>query len=309
MIDFKPIELSDKAWIDEYVRVEDSRSADFNFANMYMWDATYKQFVAEAEGCLVTRLDYLEQPFFAFPIGGGDKKRAMERLHRYAIEQGFPFCVDGVTAEHKALMESVFPGRLHFQACREWFDYVYLAEKLATLSGKKLHAKRNHINRFLEEYGDDWRYVPLTPALLPECRAMLADWTRAHLEAGGDPVGLESEGLALQRAFEHFEYLGLEGGALYIGERMIAFTIGEKISSDTCNVHFEKADAAVQGAYPMINREFVRQVLRTHPEIVYINREDDSAEEGLRKAKLSYDPAFLLEKYRVCLCGIEPPTP
>ena len=308
MISFKPVELSDKAWIDEYVRIEDSRSADFNFANMYMWDETYKQFVAEVEGCLVTRLDYLEQPFFAFPIGGGDKKHAMELLHRNAIEQGFPFCVCGVTAEHKAQMESVFPGRLHFEAGREWFDYIYYAEKLATLEGKKLHGKRNHINRFLEN-NPDWRFLPLTPELIPECRAMLADWTKAHLENGGDPEGLEDEGKALARAFEHFEYLGLEGGALFAGGKLIAFTIGEKISSDTCNVHFEKADASVQGAYPMVNREFVRQVLRLHPEIVYINREDDAGVEGLRKAKLSYDPAFLVEKYEVCLCGIEPPAP
>ncbi len=308
MIDFKPIELHDKAWIDECVRAEDSRSADFNFANVYMWDETYKQLVADVEGCLAVKLEYRELPFFAFPIGSGDKKRAMELLHRYALEHGFPFCVCGVTAEHKALMESTFPGRLRFEAGREWFDYVYLAEKLATLGGKKLHAKRNHINRFLEEHGDDWRYVRLTPELLPECMDMLADWTRVHLEAGGDPEGLEEERLALSRAFGHFDYLGLEGGALYVGDRMIAFTIGEKISSDTYNVHFEKADAAVQGAYPMINREFVRQILRLHPEIVYVNREDDAGVEGLRKAKLSYDPAFLVEKYEVCLCGIEPLT-
>ena len=309
MITFKPIELSDKAWIDECVRAEDSRSADFNFANMYMWDESYKQLVANVEGCMVAKPMYREHPFFSFPIGGGDKKRAMELLHAHAAEQGFPFCVSGVMAEHKALMESVFPGKLHFEAGRDWFDYVYLAEKLATLSGKKLHAKRNHINRFLENYEGQWRYEALTPALLPECSGMLAEWTRAGLENGDDPEELEDEHKAISRAFEHFEYLGLEGGALYLGDRMIAFTIGEKISSDTYNVHFEKAHAEIQGAYPMINREFVRQVLRLHPEIVYINREDDMGVEGLRKAKLSYDPAFLVEKYEVCLCGIEPPKP
>ena len=306
MISFKPIELSDKAWIDECTRAEDSRSADFNFANMYMWDDCFRQLVAEVEGCFVAKLQYREHPFFSFPVGGGDKKRAMEQLHRCALENGFPFCVSGLTAEHRALMESAFPGKLQFMPGRDYFDYIYLAEKLATLEGKKLHGKRNHINRFLENCGDSWRFVPLTRELLPECGAMLEDWTRAYLENGGTPDGVEDEHRAIGRAFEHFDYLGLEGGALYVGDRMVAFTVGEKISSDTYNVHFEKAHADVQGAYPMINREFVRHVLRLHPEIVYINREDDMGHEGLRKAKLSYDPVFMVEKFEVCLCGIEP---
>lgn len=309
MISFKPIELSDKAWIDACVRAENARSADFNFANMYMWDESYHQLVAEVEGCLVAKPKYREHPFFAFPVGGGDKKRAMELLHAYAAERGFPFCVSGVTAEHRALLESEFPGRLQFTPDRDHFDYIYLAEKLASLEGKKLHAKRNHINRFLENYKDDWHFEPLTPALLPACREMLADWTKAYLESGGELDGVGAEHKAIFRAFDHFEYLGLEGGALFVGGRMIAFTIGEKISADTYNVHFEKAHADIQGAYPMVNREFVRQILRLHPEIVYVNREDDMGHEGLRKAKQSYDPAFLVEKYEVCLCGIEPPQP
>ena len=309
MIEFKPIELSDKAWIDECVRAENSRSADFNFANLYMWDETYKQLVANVEGCMVAKPKYREHPFFAFPVGGGDKLRALEQLRAYASRQGFPFRVSGITAEHRALLEQAFPGALHFEAGRNWFDYIYLAEKLATLEGKKLHAKRNHINRFLENCGGDWHFASLTPDMLPACRAMLADWTQNYLESGGDPEGLDAERRAIERAFGHFEYLGLEGGALCVGDRLVAFTVGEKLSADTYNVHFEKAYADVQGAYPMINREFVRQVLRLHPETVYINREDDMGLEGLRKAKQSYDPAFLIEKFEVCFSGDEPPAP
>ena len=303
MLHFKAIELSDKPWIDAAVQAEDSRSADFNFANMYMWDEAYRQLVADLNGRMVAKPKYKHHPFFAFPIGAGDLKPAMEALQDYAAAHGFPFCVSGVTAEHREELEQLFPGHLTFAPDRDHFDYIYLAEKLAELPGKKLHAKRTHINRFLE--ANDWSFRPLTAPLLPECRNMLSDWTRNYIAAGGIPDGVAAEHAAIDRAFSHFDELGLEGGALYAGGKLIAFTIGEKISSDTFDIHFEKAYADIQGAYPMINREFVRLVLSRHPEIVYINREDDMGHENLRRAKLSYDPAFLVEKFNVCLCGCE----
>ena len=302
MIEFQNISLADKPWIDACVKQENSRSADFNFANMYMWDEAYKQLVAHVGERMVAKPKYRAHPFFAFPIGGGDLKSAIEALKDYAAEREFPFCIQGVTAEHREELESLFPGTLAFVPDRAHFDYVYEAERLATLGGKKLHAKRNHINRFLEEHGD-WRVLPLTEAMLPECRSMLEQWTAAYNEEDALREGIANEHTAIERAFAHFDTLGLEGAALYTGERMIAFTVGEKISSDTYDVHFEKAFSDIQGAYPMINREFVRMILEKHPEIRYINREDDMGLEGLRKAKLSYDPAFLVEKFSVCLCN------
>ena len=105
------------------------------------------------------------------------------------------------------------------------------------------------------------------------------------------------EQLALKRAFQDFDFLGLEGGLLRTKGEVVAFTIGEKQNGDTYTVHFEKAFSRVRGAYPMINREFVRYVRQLYPEVVYINREDDMGMENLRKAKRSYYPDFMVEKY------------
>lgn len=296
MIQFKSIELCDKPWIDACVMAENTRSADFNFANMFLWDAEYKQSAAKIGSRMAARLDYLDVPFFAYPVGTGDLYTAIEALREYAAAQEFPFLVAGVTEETRAGLEAVYPGKLVYTPEREYFDYVYEAERLATLSGKKLHAKRNHINRFLEE-NPDWHFELLTEELFPECRSMLASWTENHGGNEETAEGLSAEHTAIELAFRHYDVLGLEGGALFSGEKLIAFTIGEKISADTFDIHFEKAPADVQGAYPMINREFVRLILEKHPEIKYINREDDMGLDGLRKAKLSYDPAFLVEKY------------
>ena len=302
MLEFQNISLADKPWIDACVRAENSCSADFNFANMYLWDAEYRQSAAKIGSRMATKLEYLDKPFFAFPVGGGDLYGAMEALRAHAAEQGFPFRVGGVTEAHRAQLEALYPGALLYTPERDHFDYVYEAERLATLSGKKLHAKRNHINRFLEE-NPDWHFEPLTAALFPECRAMLAAWSEDHGENAETAEGLAAEHTAIELAFAHYDALGLEGGALFSGEKLLAFTIGEKISADTYDVHFEKAPADVQGAYPMINREFARLILKKHPEIKYINREDDMGLDGLRKAKLSYDPAFLVEKYSAVFRG------
>lgn len=302
MIEFKNLELSDKAWINACAAAEDSRSADFSFANMYMWDESFRQLVAEIGGRVAAKPKYRSHPFFAFPVGSGDLRAAVEELRDYAEKKGFPFCLNGVTETHRAQLEALYPGQLQFTPDRDHFDYLYEAEKLASLSGKKLHSKRNFVNRFQAEH-DNWRFTPLTAETCADCLPLLEKWEDGHSADEQQKKSVQAERAAIARAFEHFDALGLEGGALYIGEEMVAFTVGEKISSDTYDVHFEKARADIPGTYPMINREFVRYILQLHPEIRYINREDDMGLEGLRKAKLSYAPVSMVEKYSVCFCG------
>ena len=106
---------------------------------------------------------------------------------------------------------------------------------------------------------------------------------------------------------DHFEALGLEGGLIRINGSVAAFTIGDRLNGDTYDVHFEKAYAGIQGAYAMINREFARWVREHHPDIKYLNREEDMGVEGLRKAKESYYPDLLLEKYTAT--AVEPLSP
>lgn len=293
MLSFHPLSIEDKNFIDSLAALENSRSADFVFGNMFLWNGRYRQSVCRFGERLLVRAEGEHVPIFPFPIGAGELAPAIEALLDYARSQGYGLVLRGVESHHKEQLEGLFPGRFSFVHDRDYDDYIYSAEKLSTLSGKKLHGKRNHINRFEATY-PNWRFEPLTEAHFPLCNALLHEWSQ-EVSEGEHLVSDEREAISL--AFENFAALGLMGGALFVGEQLAAFTIGEQISTDTFNVHFEKARGDIDGAYPMINREFVRHVLRELPRINYVNREDDMGLENIRKSKLSYRPEMILEKY------------
>ena len=293
MIEFHAISMLDKEWIDRHLRCEDSPSADFNFGNMFIWDEHYRQLVCDLGERTLTKVRLHGEPAFVYPIGCGPLRPAIDSLREYAGAKGYPFLLRGITERHKELLEREFPGRFAFCEEGKYADYIYEAEKLATYAGKALHGKKNHCNRFEAEH--DWRFEPLTRALIPACEEMLTAWTEDNAERLDDSIRYEHD--AIERAFRHYEGLGMEGGVLFADGKLLGFTFGEMTSSDAFDVHVEKAAADVNGAYPMVCRELTRMLLRNHPELKWINREDDMGLEALRRSKESYKPAFLLRKY------------
>lgn len=185
-----------------------------------------------------------------------------------------------------AELEEFFPGQFTFTADRDGYDYLYEIDRLADLGGKRLHAKRNHINRFMEN-NPSWTYEEITPESLGECLAMDKEWYRRSLAREGEAEerDLGDEGVALRQAMEHYQALGLEGGLIRVYGEVVAFTMGDLLNSDTYDVHFEKAYGELQGAYAMINREFARWVRGRHPNVRYLNREDDMGVEGAAQGK------------------------
>ena len=170
---------------------------------------------------------------------------------------------------------------------------MYETEKMISLVGKKLHAKRNHINKF-KENNPDWSYETLTMDNLEECLHMAEQWK--HMNLCDEKGEKHAEFCVTKRALKQFQELGLKGGILRDGNRIVAFTLGEELNREMFVIHIEKAFADVQGAYPMINQQFL---IHEASNYLYVNREEDTGAEGLRKAKLSYYPAFLQEKGNV----------
>ena len=293
MVNFKPVTLQDKAWVDKLVMAENSRSADFNFGNIYIWDKRYKQLACEYEGRMLTKLRYEGKPTFVYPVGNGDLREAMEALREFAAYKEYPFAVRGITREHIGDIEALYPGKFEYTHDTDCDDYIYDIEKLSTYSGKALHGKKNHCNRFEAE--NSWSFVSLDRELIPKCMDMLSVWTEDNSQRLDKSISYEHD--AIVRSFAAYENLGLEGGVLFANGNIVGFTLGEMTGQDTFDVHFEKAVFDMNGAYPMVCREFCRMLMSRHSELRYINREDDMGLESLRRSKLSYKPEFMVEKY------------
>jgi hypothetical protein len=294
MIDFRPIQISDKEWMDEIFFNSGFKGAEYNFTNCYNWGRIFGIRVARYENFIFIKLKGRRSGGYLFPPGSGDLEKALNLLKSDASECGNKFVLLGLTRQTMAKLEEILPGRFIFEEDRPVFDYLYNIDKLAELKGKKLHAKRNHINRFIEE-NPDWSFEPITVENLAECIEMHHKWREQYLNKEGD-ITID-EGTAIKSAFDNFWDLKLEGGLLRTNGRVVAFTIGDRINQETYDVHFEEAFHDIRGAYTMINREFSRYVRSKYPDIKYMNREDDLGLVGLRKAKSSYYPDLMVEKY------------
>lgn len=289
-VQFKRPELEDKELIQSYFSQFPSRSCEKTFANSYLWSRHYKTTFAIVENTLVFKWED-EELKFSYPIGNPeDVKRTLEILKKHAEEIGKPFILYHVTEELFAQLEEWYPERFQIEYDRDVADYVYESEKLATLAGKKLHAKRNHINKFKATY-ENWSYETMTKDNVEECFQMALKWREQN--GCEEDAEKKAELCVTLNSLRLLEELGQVGGVLRVDGEVIAFTIGEPISADTFVVHIEKAFAEIQGAYPMINQQFVEHECMNYK---YINREEDTGSEGLRKAKLSYRPVFLVEK-------------
>ena len=305
MIDFRKPKITDKPWVDECLRKADFRGCEYNFTNILAWGNTYGQGIAQIDGFLTTHFNgQTYGAAYLYPAGEGNTEQVIRVMAADAQERGISFRLCGLCAQQVESLRRNFPDAFHFEADRNGSDYLYDINRLADLPGKKLHAKRNHINRFVEN-NPNWHYDVLRPEDIPECLALEREWYQASMlrEGKEEAQDLGDEGYALRQATAYYEELELEGGVLRVDGKLVAFTIGSRISFDTYDVHFEKAYHDLQGAYPMINREFAPQLRTNHPEIRYLNRENDMGIPGLRKAKESYYPDLLVEKYFAILEG------
>ena len=289
---FRKATLEDRELLSSYFEKYISRSCERTFANVYLWSSRYPVTFAEIEQTLVFKNENAGKIAFSFPAGEDQNvKKALEVMKAYSKERNCPFAMYMVTPEKFEKLETWFPGQFEIAYDRDLADYVYESEKLITLAGKKLHAKRNHINKFKATYENRWSYESLTKQGAEDCFQMALKWRKeSGCESNDDKC---SEVCVTLNALAHFEELGLQGGLIRIDNEVVAFALGEPICEDTFVVHIEKAFADIQGAYPMINQQFAEHECSNYQ---YINREEDTGAEGLRKAKLSYRPVFLVEK-------------
>ncbi|WP_425802793.1 DUF2156 domain-containing protein [Desulfitobacterium sp. Sab5] len=301
MIGFKELTLQDKTWVEPFLATADFRGCHQNFTNIFAWSKIFNYQVARVNDYFIVKGDIEQEgKYYFYPAGSGDLKPVIETMKQDAMECDHKFVLMGVSPENMEVLKSLYPDHFEYRAMRDNFDYLYRLDKLVSLSGNKLHSKRNHINRFKENQ-KNWSFELISSENMGECWEMNVAWCKANMFKGDDDQIMD-ELCAVRRCFANYKALGLEGGLLRIDDRVVAFTMGEKLNSDTYDIHVEKAYSEIQGTYQMINREFAEWIQKTHSEIVYVNREEDMGYEGLRKAKLSYHPDLMEEKYKAEWC-------
>lgn len=275
------------------------RGCEYSFANLCLWG---RQEVAFLQGCVAFFSHFNGRSVYPYPIGNGNKRAVLEEILRDAKERGIPCRLTGLTEADRAELESWFPEQFHLRTSRDNFDYVYAIDDLADLKGRKFQKKRNHTNRFRAEH-PDYQVIPLTACNLPVAQDMVTDWYVTRMREDPDRDYL-LENIALGRAFQYYSALNMDGILLMDGDRVLAITMGSRMNSDTFDIHFEKAREEVDGAYTVINQEFARYLRLKYPDVAFLNREDDIGLEGLRKAKLSYNPHHMVEKSHATLAEV-----
>lgn len=292
MLDFQRMNIERAEEYRPYLAHAAHRGCAYGFSNLYLWGRQCGTFI---DGYLALFSHFAGRTFYPFPAGQGDVKSVLDALIADSKKRGIPFRLSGLTQAEKELLEGYYPGQFRFHWDRDTFDYVYDINDLADLRGRKFQQKRNHLHRFEEAY-PDFYVKPLDETTLSACRNMTDNWY--YRRAMENPQeDLQMEQTALRRAYRHFRELKMDGLVLYAGNQVAAMTMGSFLTEDTVDVHFEKAVAEVPGAYAAINREFARYIRGKYPNVKFLNREDDMGSAGLRKAKLSYQPHHMVEKY------------
>lgn len=296
-MNFKPIELLDKPIFDQALAARYYENSWFTFTNLYIWRDNYSTVWAIDDGSLVVRLQTKELTYYLPPFSPADKSfaAAVSSVVDESRSRGDAFLMKGLSPQMCSELEEQYPGRFGMDPQREYYDYLYAANDLRELAGRKYHAKRNFVNRFRAAH-QDWSYRALAAGCAEDCLQVASLWCRER-DCESSSV-LSNEFQAIEDALRHFDALGLRGGILRLTDRPVAFSFGELLNVDTIVIHMEKADPSVSGLYPVINQECCRQAWN---EVTWINREEDMGEEGLRKAKESYYPIRLVEKYKIVL--------
>lgn len=299
LIIFKDIDIDAKDKLQPYFDMVNYEACEYCFATLYMWQHLYKTGYYIGDGFAVLIGEYEGDTFSILPLCSKDKlPQVIDFVLNYfeSIESKLYF--RGITQEIVDDLKEYYPGRFEYIEERDLFDYVYDAESMRTLAGRKNQKKRNHINYFLKEYEGRFEYKLLDKDNFDECLDLVKQWADNKEENNEYDEGMDDELIGIKKIFNNYDVLkfNVKIGGIYIDGKLEAFTIGELLNPNMALIHIEKANPNIRGLYPFINQQFL---VNEFSDVEFVNREEDLGIPGLRKAKLSYHPIRFVEKYTV----------
>jgi len=293
---FEPVALGDKERITRRLSMfPDNEASEYTFTNLYIWGGAdniewmdtgdFMLLRTWPKGVLHYLMAFAEDDFL---------EEALDTAVATAKADGQRFSMHSLPAWYRDKLDLLTPDRFLIEREARLDDYIYSASDLIELKGKKYQSKRNHINRFMSVYGDRYEYRPYTPDMARACMEIHDNW----LSTQEITVELENERTSVERALFHAGELDVTGGVILVDGKPEAFSIGERLTNDMAVIHIEKANLRIPELFSLINREFTTHAFSS---LQWINREEDMGNEGLQRAKQSYHPVRMIEKYRAVL--------
>lgn len=258
---------------------------EYTFCTLLMYSEIGEYSYCIKEGVLFIKCKISNREIFLAPVTDSEEKFSWA-ISELLVLKGENLRLMAVPVTLMGVME-----KFDHQATSGHADYVYDIRAFAELKGKKYHGKRNHISRFEREIGE-YSFQKIDESNLSIVREFFEKF-KLREEKTSEMFGIELS--ATQKILNDFLHSRQEGYALMTHGQVIGFTIGEVVG-DMLFVHVEKCDKTVHGVYEKTANCFVKTMLSKYPNLKFVNREDDAGDEGLRKAKLSYNPLYMAEK-------------
>ena len=297
---FNELTINDKDRLDSFFKLNYHENSHLNFTKLFMWRKAYNIMWCIEDDILYFKAKFHDSEFALQPLCKKDRLfEAIDKLKAYFNDKNIEFTLSGLEENIVEELKNYPNGEFEFSTNRDDDDYVYNAIDLINLSGRKFHSKKNHLNSFRKNYLEA-KYLPINNDIITLCKITINGWYKKRLALTPDDPFIGAERDAIIEVLNNFEQLKLKGGALFLVNKVMAFTFGEQLNEDTAVIHVEKADPDVNGAYTAINQAFVAN---TWQDMTYINREEDMGIEGLRKAKESYRPVKMIKKFTAIFKG------
>lgn len=299
------ITIENREFLEEYLNGYDYKTSGLSFSALYMWKDinrfSWQQF---GDYLCIAGISHLEledgiiEPFLFPPLtktGEYDPESLRQTIYAakdYFEKKGAKFSLRLVPLHMTDIIKAACPGELKFIDDRPNYDYVYRTQELIDLKGRDYHAKKNHLNYFHKNY--EYEYISLTSDMADDAMRFIDEFNQRKEVPEHEMQMLRMEEEAMEDVLRNLEKVGYMAGAIRIGGKIEALSIGGRLGKNTVTVHVEKANTEFRGLYQAINQEFCRSIGEFAK---YVNREEDMGLPNLRKAKLSYKPVRMVEKY------------
>lgn len=298
-MEFKEINIEAKEILDKYFDLVDYEACEYCFNTLFMWQHAYKTCFHIGDGFAVLVGEHEGELFSILPLAPKEKiPEAIEYAINWFDTDQNKVYFRGIDSSVVEMLKSIYPDKFSYTEERDIYDYVYDAEKMRTLKGRKLSSKRNHINSFLKTYEGRIESRLLDEGDFNQCYALLEKWSENKSGDEDFENSKDDEFIGMKKLFDNYSILKdkLKIYGVFIDGQLEAFSMGEKLNKDMALIHIEKANPEIRGLYPYIAKTFLADEF---PDVAWVNREEDLGVEGLRKAKLSYYPERFIEKYTV----------